>query len=213
MTIVLIHGAATAATVWRSLLDELGDLDEAVIAPQREYSGDWERELDALEPLCSEALVVGVSGGATLGLALALRGVPLRAAVLHEPAAGSLAPHLLDDVAAAWRQNGVLGFGHALYGSSWGRELAPAEDDTVARDFSMFRAFEPLRPRHPLSQLVITVGELSPPVRHESVAALAELTGARTATVPGGRHAVHLDNVTAFAAVIRANAAMVKQKG
>ena len=59
-------------------------------------------EVDVLIAPVAGALVVGVSGGATLGLELAARGVGFRAAVLHEPAVGSLLPGLLDGVAAAY---------------------------------------------------------------------------------------------------------------
>ncbi|AYG03250.1 alpha/beta fold hydrolase [Gryllotalpicola protaetiae] len=201
MTIVLIHGAATRADVWNPLVAALGDLDR-VIVPQRDYSGDWGHELGALEPLCAGALVVGVSGGATLGLELALRGVPLRGAVLHEPAAGSYAPALLDHVAAAWRENGVDGFGSALYGPAWSRKLSPSAS-AVARDFAMFRRFEPYAPSTPLTHVLLTSGERSPESRHMSVQALSRLTGARTTLVPGASHAVHLEAGAALASLVR----------
>lgn len=99
--IVLVHGAATTARIWDRLLPHLTGF--RVHVPDRPSSGDLETELAALAPLCAGAYVVGVSGGTTLGLALASRGVPMRAALLHEPAAGSLAPGLLTHVAAGLR--------------------------------------------------------------------------------------------------------------
>jgi pimeloyl-ACP methyl ester carboxylesterase len=196
--LVLVHGAATTGRVWRGLLPYLSIME--VYCPDRPCSGDLDNELAALEKLCAGSVVVGVSGGATLGLALAARGVPMRAAVLHEPAAGSLAPGLLTHVADGLRTGGVAGFGRALYGPSWTPEHAPADPDAVTRDFAMFSAFEP----SPIDEVpvLLTVGELSPPARHHSVAALSEFLGCPTAVVPGGHHAVHLDAPAEFARII-----------
>ncbi|MDT0345952.1 hypothetical protein [Streptomyces litchfieldiae] len=47
------------------------------------------------------------------------------------------------------------------------------------------------------------VGEHSPPARHAAVAAVARHCGVSRATVPGGRHAAHLENPAEFAALIR----------
>ena len=70
--IVLIHGAATTAAIWSGVSSSLAALFPTVpvIAPQRAYSGDLATETDALANVCADAVVVGVSGGATLGLAL-----------------------------------------------------------------------------------------------------------------------------------------------
>jgi hypothetical protein len=68
----------------------------------------------------------------------------------------------------------------------------------------MFRSFEPSAPVHPLGNIVLSVGELSPAIRHESVGAVAGLVGARVTEIPGGGHAVHLDSVPEFAQLIRA---------
>jgi hypothetical protein len=43
---------------------------------------------------------------------------------------------------------------------------------------------------------------LSPRIRHESVEAIAELTGAHVLVVPGAGHAVQLTQVQTFAKVI-----------
>ena len=99
---MLIHGAATTSRVWRHvipLLAQAGGRD--VSCPDRAATGDLSAEVAALRDVCQGAIVAGVSGGATLGLALAAAGVPMRAALLHEPAVGSLYPGLLDQVRAA----------------------------------------------------------------------------------------------------------------
>jgi pimeloyl-ACP methyl ester carboxylesterase len=148
-------------------------------------------------------VVAGVSGGATLGLALAAAGVPMAAAILHEPAVGSLLPGLLDPVRAAYASGGTAAFAEALYGPSWTPGEAPADAGAVARDLAMFAAFEPAGPAAAAGPVVITVGECSPPVRHESVRRLAARFGLPVWTLPGARHAVHLEHPGVFAAAIR----------
>jgi len=201
---VLIHGAATTSRVWRHVVPLLGGLD--VTCPDRACSGDLATEVAALRPVCDGAVVAGVSGGATLGLALAAAGVPMRAAVLHEPAVGSLYPGLLDAVRAAYQAGGAAGFAAALYGPSWTPAEAPQDPGAVARDLAMFSAFEPAAPvaSAGAGPVVVTVGERSPLARHESVRRLAEKFGFAVRELPGARHAVHLDHPQAFAAAIRA---------
>src|SRR6187431_2725648 len=99
--VLLVHGAATTSRVWDRLRALLAADGLDVVAPDRPSSGDLAVELAALADDADDALVVGVSGGATLGLALAgMR--PLAGAVLHEPAVGSLVPGLLDHVVAGY---------------------------------------------------------------------------------------------------------------
>jgi allophanate hydrolase len=201
---VLLHGAATTARIWAGTLPHLGAFDAT--APDRPCSGDLEAEVTALAALCAGAVVAGVSGGATLGLALAARSVPFRAAVLHEPAAGSLTPGLLAHVAEGLRSGGVPGFGRALYGPAWHRSDAPADPEAVLRDFAMFSAFEPAAPGPGAGPILLTVGERSPEVRHRSVRALSDLLGVPYAVVPGAGHAVHLENPKEFATLITRHA-------
>jgi pimeloyl-ACP methyl ester carboxylesterase len=68
----------------------------------------------------------------------------------------------------------------------------------------MFRAFEPARPAPGSGQVLLTVGALSPEIRHESVRRLAAAFALETAVIPGASHAVHWENPAAFAAAIRA---------
>lgn len=206
MRILLIHGAATTSRVWRHVVDALRAdpeiRDDQIVVPDRPQSGDLTTEVAALARLADDALVVGVSGGATLGLELAARGVPLRGALLHEPAAGSLVPGLLAGVGDALKNDGVRGFGTALYGPAWNPAETTADRVTVAREFAMFGEFEP----RPLSidpdRALVTTGANSPPRRHDVAAALAQKLRVRTAFVPDTGHAVHLTNPAAFAALI-----------
>ena len=201
--VVLIHGAATTSRVWRRVRPLLTGFDVAV--PDRPCSGDLATEVDALRAQCAGALVVGVSGGATLGLALAAAGVPMAAALLHEPAVGSLLPGLLDGVRAAYAAGGVPAFARALYGPAWTEAEAPADPAAVARDLAMFSAFEPAAPAPEMGEgrVVITVGERSPAMRHESVSRLAERFGFQVGVIPEAGHAVHLTHPAAFADLIR----------
>ena len=138
--------------------------------------------------------MAGVSGGATLGLALAAAGVPMAAALLHEPAVGSLLPGLLSPFRAAYLSGGTAAFAEALYGPAWTPGEAPADAAAVGLDLAMFAAFEPERPAPEAGPVVITVGECSPPVRHESVRRLGARFGLPVWAIPGARHAVHLED-------------------
>lgn len=199
--VLLVHGAATTPAVWDRLVPLLGDV--AVSAPFRASSGDLRREVEGLAEAARGAVVVGVSGGATLGLALAATDVPLAGAVLHEPAVGSLVPGLLDHVVAGYAADGVPGFGRALYGPGWSPEMAPADPEAVGRDLAMFRGFEPAPIAPDQGPVLVTVGGSSPPVRHAAAAALADRLGLRVEVLPGCGHFVQHDRPAALAAVVR----------
>lgn len=204
--VLLIHGAATTAEIWsgvRALLPP----DVEVLAPQRAYSGDLRTELDALADPAEGAVVLGVSGGATLGLALVAAGVPVAGAVLHEPAVGSLVPGLLAQVAEGYAAHGVAGFGAALYGAGWNPAMAPADPDAVRRDFAMFRAFEPAPLPAPAANVLTTVGALSPPARRTAARALRDRLGLPYRVLDGCAHAAHLECPQTLAALVREAAA------
>jgi pimeloyl-ACP methyl ester carboxylesterase len=200
--VALVHGAATTSRVWRHVVPVLaagGSLTVAV--PDRPCTGELAAETAALRPACAGAVVAGVSGGATLGLALAAAGVPA-AAVLHEPAVGSLLPGLLDQVRAAYAEGGVPAFARALYGNAWTPAEAPADPGAVARDLAMFTGFEPAAAAAGVEPVIVTVGERSPAARHESAARLAARFGFTVEVIAGAGHAVHLTHPAAFAAVV-----------
>jgi pimeloyl-ACP methyl ester carboxylesterase len=186
------------------MLPHLEDMGVGVV--RRPCTGDLGRELEWLAPQVEGTWVVGMSGGATLGLALAARGVPLAGAVLHEPAVGSLAPGLLAPMAAAFEQGGTPSFARTLYGDAWNPELVdgPVDDAVTARELAMFRSFEPSAPSAVAGRVVVTVGECSPANRHASVDALESAYGIDLLTVPGARHFVAHDQPAAFAATVLA---------
>jgi pimeloyl-ACP methyl ester carboxylesterase len=201
MRIVLIHGAATDSRVWASTAVVLRESAE-VLCPDRPQSGDLDTEIAFLAPLCAGMFVIGVSGGATLGLELAARGVDIAGALLHEPAAGSLAPGLLDHVAEGLAAGGVAGFGAALYGPAWQPSCTTVRRETVEREFAMFGAFEPAPLGDVAERVVLTVGERSPLARHRAVLALAEYLHTGQRVLPGVGHAAHLEGGFANPAVI-----------
>jgi pimeloyl-ACP methyl ester carboxylesterase len=199
--IILVHGAATTADVWRRVVRLLPDL--VVEAPERPCSGDLEVELDWLAARAAGAVVVGVGGGATLGLALAGRPLRTQAMLLHEPAVGSLVPELLTPMAEAYAAGGVAGFATCLYGSSWQPSMAPSGTDTVTRDLAMFRGFEPGQVARGHGPVVVTVGGQSPPIRHLVAARLEGALGLRSRVLAGAEHFVHHEQPEIWASQIR----------
>jgi pimeloyl-ACP methyl ester carboxylesterase len=201
--VVLVHGAATTAAIWRPVAARLARHGIRAHCPQRAYSGRLSTEVADLEPIVTDTVVVGVSGGATLGLALAAQAVPLRVALLHEPAVGSLVPGLLTPFAHAFATGGVAAFGRELYGPGWTPGDAPADPDCVTRDLAMFGDFEPSAPPAGWSgQVIVTVGADSPPVRHRAAEALADRFGYPVRVIPAAKHAVHIDAPTRLADLI-----------
>jgi pimeloyl-ACP methyl ester carboxylesterase len=168
-------------------------MGEHVIAPDRPQSGDLDTEIDFLIPLCTNATVLGVSGGATLGLELATRGIPMRSVWLHEPAAGSLAPGLLTHVAEGLATGGVRGFGTALYGSRWDPSLTTATEASIRGEFAMFGRFEPSRLKIDTATVTLSVGANSPASRFDSVRSLSRFLDVGWMTLDGVAHAAHLE--------------------
>jgi pimeloyl-ACP methyl ester carboxylesterase len=193
--ILALHGVATDPGIWLDLTDLLPGLE--ILAPQRPCSGSLDTELDALADLAADRWVVGLSGGATLGLALAAR-VPLRGALLHEPAVGSLLPGLLAPMRAAFDSGGSAAFAAALYGPTW---VSPAglEDATTARELAMFSAFEPPAPLPGQGPVLVTYGKHSPTVRKQAAEALHRAHGIAVEELPGTGHDVVHQNLAGFA--------------
>jgi pimeloyl-ACP methyl ester carboxylesterase len=202
--LVLVHGAATTSRMWDRVRPLLAARPGyAVTALERPRTGDLGQEIATLAPAVEGAWLVGVSGGATLGLALAAAGVPLAGAMLHELAVGSLEPDLLVAVAAAFTADGTAGLGRALYGTSWDPTMAGAvRDADTAAELAMFRSFEPAPLPPSAGRVVVTVGGLSPRIRHRSVAALGAAVGCEVHTIDEASHFAPHDAPAAFAAAV-----------
>ena len=138
--IVLLTGVATDTRVWKPTFVSLSRLG-------------WKG-----------AIVIGVSGGATLALELASREPEISAVIAHEPAAGSLAPHLLDDAVRALNRGGVSEFARTLYGPSWTPDMNTSTESCVRGELSMFRSFEPQEPILKADRVILTVGSRSPQI-------------------------------------------------
>jgi pimeloyl-ACP methyl ester carboxylesterase len=210
-TVLLIHGAAITSSMWDQVIAclaaiaENGDDADArldVHAIERPRLGDIRAEVEWLAPHARDAFIVGVSGGATLGLALAASDVHIAGALLHEPAVGSLAPGLLDPMVEAYKRDGLAGFGSTLYGPMWTTAMAPADSSSLESELAMFRAFEPAAPSFSQGRVTITVGSDSPARRHVSVGALSATFGYEAVTVPHARHFVSYESPDEFAKLI-----------
>lgn len=205
-TIVALHGIATTARIWDDVVARLPG--RHVLTPERPRTGDLAAELAALAPLVAGRWVVGMSGGATLGLALAASRTPIAGAILHEPAVGSLLPGLLAPIRAAFDAGGTPALGTALYGKRWSPAMAgdPAGaggDDTTARELAMFTGFEPAAPALGQGPVLVTYGACSPPVRRAAAEALADRLGHRIAAVPGVGHFAAVEDPAAFARFVQ----------
>lgn len=178
-----------------------------VTAVERPRSGSLTAELAWLAPRVEGRWLVGISGGATLALALAASQVQLAGAVAHEPAVGSLLPSLLTPMRAAFEAGGTAAFAATLYGSSWSPALAGTafDDEVTARELSMFAGFEPAAPRPGQGPLLVTYGAASPAVREEAARVLAERFGVRVRSVPGAAHFAPVDAPAEFAQVVDAH--------
>jgi len=211
--ILLLHGAATTGAVWNHVAGILRDLPDApeVINPDRPSTGDVVSEIAWLAPMAENALVVGVGGGAALCLALAASEVQIAGGLAHEPAAGRLVPELLAPLVTAYARGGARALAAAAYGDSWDSSML-GDTDAVGRDVTMFRTLEPVPARDGQGPVLVTVGSLSPPVRHRAAETLSSITGYDVATLPGARHFVHREKPALFAEWIVAMLAGIRSE-
>lgn len=201
--IVLLHGAATTSSIWTAVAGHLQDYE--VLRPDRPRTGDLALELAWLAPIVRDTWVVGFSGGATLGLALAASDVRLAGAVLHEPAVGGLLPELLAPMRAAFERGGTAEFGRALYGPEWDVTMAGSHGDEVTgRELSMFAGFDAAPAHEGQGRIIVTVGGESPDIRHRSVDVLRRAHGYEVERIEGLAHFVAGSAAGTFAAHVRA---------
>lgn len=183
-------GMAPAASVAEHVHDVLRVLDDAGVV---------------------RAILAGMSGGATVALAMALS-YPERVvvAVAHEPAVGSVAPELRVLVRGALGRGGGSELLRVLAGAETWATLSPATVSAleasaglVEADAAAFLAFEPdLGPAPSPPPLVCSVGERSNALRYDVAERLAARTGAPVVIVPGCGHLPQLDAPDAFAELI-----------
>jgi pimeloyl-ACP methyl ester carboxylesterase len=174
----------------------------------------------ALEPLLGGAphVVVGVSGGATLALALAAASPSVLGVVAHEPLLGSAAPDLAGRVRAsrdalAAGELDTPGWFAGLVGArSWWAltdrqrvDAATAHRDLLA-EITPFVDWEPSEGEvRALRRVAVrtTVGERRGPARLRAAAGAHRLLGAALDVVPGAGHLVQFDAPAAFASSVQ----------
>jgi pimeloyl-ACP methyl ester carboxylesterase len=193
--VILLHGAATTGAVWDDVAALVRNSPDApeVIAPDRPCTGNLAAEVAWAAPLAKGALVVGVGSGATLCLGLAASEVKMAAGFAHEPAVGHLFPELLSPMVTAYARGGARAYAKALYGDEWDASML-GDPEAVARDFSMLRTYWPAPAREGQGSVLVTVGELSPPIRHQAAGTLSSIVGYNVVTLPRARHFVQREN-------------------
>jgi pimeloyl-ACP methyl ester carboxylesterase len=181
-------------------------------------------ELAELLGGAADVTVVGVSGGATLALALAMLGPPgVVRIVAHEPLVGPLAPDLHAAITASAAAleatpgpDGVFEFLARLVGAdTWAglpahaHRFAADHAGVVRAEARSFAAFAPSAAELAAISvpLVVTAGARSHPRRRAAAARLGDLAPVRTACIADAGHLVHIERPEAFAEVIEASAA------
>jgi pimeloyl-ACP methyl ester carboxylesterase len=240
--VVLVHGVGIGAWSFDELAAALA-ADHRVLVPHRRGYGPTEGPVEVPESASVDeqvddllalvacrgigaATFVGVSGGATLVLALAMAApAVVLAAVVHEPVIGPLAPELhglLRTAAARLASAGpgsagpeaVLEFLTGLVGAERMAALPPPalaavlkRSAVVRAEVPEFIAFAPAPTdlaRLADVALVATVGSLSPEPRRQVAATLGLRAGARVEVLDGVRHLPQLEAPAEFEKLIRA---------
>lgn len=174
-------------------------------------------EIERLSRRCRSVVLAGVSGGATLGLALALRdGRCADALVLHEPLVGPGAAALHERTAASAATLADDGnaeeFLQRLVGRRGWLALPPdlraaagGRSDTIRAEVPSFVAFEPTSEELGAltgAPIVTTVGSRSGGERRGAAELLVERAGAANVEVRATGHLVQVDGPAAWAACI-----------
>jgi pimeloyl-ACP methyl ester carboxylesterase len=226
--VVLVHGVGAGPETFTPVVDLLADRHRCVVVDRPGGGGGPAvpllEQADQVAELLTELGIasgrfVGVSGGATLGLLLAIRHPGSFADyVLHEPLVGHHAPDLharftRAAARAALGPDATMAVVREVMGEgAWealgpdGRRSANGQVDRWRAEIAAFAAFDPsaadlasLRTR----ALLVTVGGRSGPERQAAADALRHVAGASLAVVPESGNAAQVDAPAAFAKIIR----------
>lgn len=247
--VVLVHGVGVGPWSYAAVAADLATDHEVLVAHRRGYGASagltaatsLARQVADLVELAGAgpAAFVGVSGGATLVLALALSAPEtVAAAVVHEPVVGALAPELYAELRAAGAQlaagdadsnsdgegdGAALAFVRALVGAETWAGLDQEHVADVARRAAVVRAEVPrfLEFSPTAAQLralagvplISSVGARSRRSRHLAAAAVASCTNSAPLLLSGVGHLAQLDDPPALAGALRAAEALGLQGG
>ena len=212
-TVLFVHGVGMHPSLFGPTASRLTCRSETWLRPgyeNRAPVGSFDEQVSCLiEHLdqLDDCVVVGVSGGATLGLAAAIsRPDSMVGLITHEPLIGPLEPGLNDRIVNAadvLRHNrsaeAAAAFLSRLYGRPW-----PLDDTSrIADDVAQFASFTPTADE--LAAITVdhitTVGANSSPERHRVANTLATL-GAHMRQIDQSGHLVLADNPDGFAQVV-----------
>lgn len=208
---LLLHGVGFGPET----MTDVADLVPGARVVERPSTASLASQVDAVVALASNGaggdpwVAAGVSGGATLALALALAAPPgLQRVVAHEPLVGRHAPALWAAVQAgrADVQFPEQWFSGLIGSSDWAalppdvRAAAVARHPDLRAEITPFVTWDPpsLAASVPIRT---TVGDRSGPARHEAAAVLAAV-GAEVEVLDDCGHLAQLDNPKAFAEAI-----------
>lgn len=230
--VVLVHGVGIGPWSFAALAGELAADHEVVVACRPGYgdlpdrrppAASFAEQVEDLAGLAAgePAAFVGVSGGATLVLALALAHPELlAAAVVHEPLVGPLAPELHATVTAAAArlaatpgEAAVVAFVEELVGPAAWRRLSAADQADVGRrqavvraEVPAFLAFAPT-PAQLAGltgmPLLSTVGGESPSIRRGAAAVVAGGMDISPLVLQGIGHLAQVEGPAALAGALR----------
>jgi pimeloyl-ACP methyl ester carboxylesterase len=221
---VLVHGVGIGPWSFDALAADLEADHEVVVVHRAGYGTNAagpaasfdEQVEDLLGRAGGPAAFVGVSGGATLVLALALaHPEAVTAAVVHEPLVGPLAPELHAQVGLAAERlatSGVTNFMRALVGPAAWAALTPEQvadvalrDAVVRAEVPHFLAFAPTSAQLAGlgARLVSSVGGESSRIRHAAAAAVGFHTGTSPLVLPGVGHLAQIEDPAALASALR----------
>lgn len=234
LPVVLIHGVGFGPETLVPVARALAGRRETIVMTRRGYASRHrlrpaatvrEHVDDLLDTLdrrgIERAVVAGMSGGATIALAVTLTHPDrVSVAVVHEPAVGSFSPELGRLIATA-----LSGGGRSLVRTLAGEQTwdaLPAEVVTaleenerlIERDARAFVEFEPrLAPTGASAPLVCSVGERSSSVRRDVAKRLSESTGGLVRVLAGCGHLPQFDAPEAFADLILEHAHTGESEG
>jgi pimeloyl-ACP methyl ester carboxylesterase len=235
--VVLLHGVGVGAAAFDAVAATLARTGTVVVPDRRGYgtradagpAPSLDAQVDELATVVAGAgerpAVVGVSGGATLALALALRAAAtggldgLGPVVVHEPLVGPLAPRLHTAVTDTYTRTvaadprlattyvaGLVGPATWAVLPTAEREAMAGRTATIAAEIPHFLGFAPTADAlaalrgHPLWS---SVGARSPGARREVHELLRRRAGATALEVPGAAHLPQVDAPDAFAAALQ----------